>query len=125
MAINFEGTEHMQGISQIGISTLDTRDLPYASSLVQNTIRTQLYCVSKRSKHARLDKKTRKIFTFSQVNWITKQEVVETLAAIFKECNTYPNLEDVTSNPRNVVLVGHGLANELRNMQMLGFRPET
>lgn len=124
VAIDFEGKEQQSGISQIGVSTLDSRDLPSASSLGQSLIKSQLYCVSKPAKFRRLDKKTKTIFTFGEVSWITKEEIVDTLVTIFEECSTYSILEDVLRRPRNVVLVGHGLGQELRNMEMLGFRPE-
>ena len=124
VAIDFEGTENKHGISQIGVSTLDSRDLPRASSLGQSLIKSRLYCVSKRSKFRRLDKKTREIFTFGEVIWITKQEIVDTLVTIFENCNTYSSFKDGMRRPRNVILVGHALDNELRQMEMLGFQPE-
>lgn len=127
VAIDFEGeegSEHKHGISQIGVSTLDTRDLPCASSLGQSLIKSQLYCVSKRPKSRRLDGRTRKIFTFGEVIWIRKPELVDTLVTIFENFNTYSSLGDDLRRPRNVVLVGHALDNELMQMEILGFQPE-
>ena len=82
VAIDFEGTEHKNGTSQIGVSTLESRDSPCVSSLGQSSIKPRLYCVSKRSKFRRLDKRTKDIFTFRKVSWITKQENVDTLVTI-------------------------------------------
>lgn len=45
-ASGFEGKEHKHGISQIGVSTLDTCGLPLASLLGQDLINNHLYCVS-------------------------------------------------------------------------------
>ena len=124
VAIDFEGTEHQYGISQIGVSTLESRDLLCASSLGQSLIKSQLYCVSKPSKFRRLNKTTKKIFTFGEVFWITKQQIVDTLVTIFEKCNTCSSLGDPLRRPRNIILVGHGLDNELRSMRRLGFQPE-
>lgn len=143
VAIDFEGTEHSgHGISQIGVSILDTRGLPCASILGQSVVKTELYCISKRPKNQRLDKKTRKIFTLGEVKWIRKHQAVDTLTTIFQECSSYSILSDDTvnsqiksgrsgsinvslsSDPRDIVLVGHGLNNELKNMQILGFQPQ-
>ncbi|KAL8854512.1 MAG: hypothetical protein Q9221_000783 [Calogaya cf. arnoldii] len=136
LAIDFEGREDFAGVSQIGISILDTRGLPYASLLGQTMIKTQLYCVAKRSKYLRLDKKVKKLFTLEEVGWITRKEMVSTLAIIFQQCNSYSIMErnatlsqfrvahNTSTGPRNIVLVGHGSETELRNMDLLGFRPE-
>ncbi|KAL8915916.1 MAG: hypothetical protein Q9208_008796 [Pyrenodesmia sp. 3 TL-2023] len=138
VAIDFEGDEHKYGVSQIGVSILDTRGFPYASLLGQDLINTRLYCVSRGSKHRRSDKKTRKAFTLGEVSWITREERIGALATIFQECSSYPILEQderlspytpvracASKEARNIVLVGHALGNELKNMEMLGFDPQS
>lgn len=95
------------------------------SKVVNSDIKSQLYGITKKPKTwRRLDKKTRKIFKSGEVNWATKQDIMDTLVTILEKFNTYSILEDDLKRPRNVVLVGHGLDNELRDMEMLGFRPE-
>ena len=136
LAIDFGGRKDAHGVSQFGISILDTRGLPFAPLLGQTLVETQLYCVAKRFKHRRLVKKVKKVFSLGEVKWITREEKVPTLATIFQQCNSYSIME---RNPalsqfrpahvpltasRNIVLVGHGLSKELRNMDLLGFRPE-
>ncbi|KAI4274207.1 MAG: hypothetical protein LQ337_004107 [Flavoplaca oasis] len=137
LAIDFEGREDAHGVSQIGVSILDTRGLPYAALLGQTLIDTQQYCVAKRKEHRRLDKKIKEVFTLGEVHCITREEKLPTLAAIFQQCNSYSILEknaalsqisltgDALTGPRNVVLVGHNLCTELRNMDLIGFRPES
>ncbi|KAL8657204.1 MAG: hypothetical protein Q9226_002144 [Calogaya cf. arnoldii] len=136
LAIDFEGREDFAGVSQIGMSILDTRGLPYASLLGQTLIETQLYCVAKRSKHRRLDKNIKRVFTLGEVSWITREERVSALVTIFQQCNSYSIMErnatlsqfrvahNALTGPRNIVLVGHGLETEMRNMDLLGFRLE-
>ena len=124
VAFELEGTECKHGISQIGVSTPDSRDLPCASSLGQSLIKSQIYCVSTPSKFYRLDMRAREIFTFGEVVWITKKEIIETPITIFKNCNPYSSLGDVLRRSRNVILVGNALDNDLRNMRMLGFQLE-
>ena len=128
VAIDFEGNEHehLPGVNQIGVSTLDTRDLPHASELGQNMIQAKLYCIpkpgSKRRALRRFQEEMSKRFKFSEPEWITREQIQDTLITIFRE----RGLDSCApSEPRNIVLVGHALHNELRNMERLGFRPES
>ena len=111
ITIDFEGSEGFShGINQMGVSILDTRDL--SDVLTRNVIKTRFYGISTPGKSDRLNEQIKKDFTHGEASWITKQEIVSTLTDIFRQCNS-----------RNVVLIDHGLRNELRNMKMLGFRP--
>lgn len=143
VAIDFEGTHVGRGstISQIGVSILDTRGLPYASLLGQQVIRNKLYCISRASKFSRLEEKTKKVYRFGEVKWVLREDVVTTLATIFQDCSRFSILDQYSTLPRvktevnvmgytskskrnrNIVLVGHGLHNELNIMDALGFRP--
>ena len=133
VAIDFEGNEHEHlpgvnqiGVNQIGVSTLDTRDLPHASKLGQKMIQAKLYCIprpdSKRRALRRFKEETSKMFKFSEPEWIAREQIQDTLIAIFRE----RSFDSCTpSEPRNIVLVGHAFHNELTNMEKLGFRPES
>lgn len=86
VAIDFEGHEHPDifGIYQIGVSILDTRDLPYASELGHNLILTKPYRVLKSKKVRRANKETSqkfrrlrkgmsKWFNFGEPEWVTRE----------------------------------------------------
>ena len=75
-------------------------------------IKTRFYGISTPGKFDRLSKQIQRQFTLGEASWITKQEIVSTLTAIFRQCNS-----------RNVVLIGHGLRHKLGNMRKLDFRP--
>lgn len=146
VAIDFEGHEHPDifGIYQISVSILDTRDLPYASELGHSLILTKPYRVLKSKKLRRATKETSqkfrrlrkgmsKWFNFGKPEWVTREQIYCSLITIFQDCSSdsltplcdaSKYLSGLLNGPRNIVLVGHGLGHELRDIEKLGFRPD-
>lgn len=68
-----------------------------------------------------------------EVDWITKEERVGSLTtilcnsrSIFKQderLSRYTPTQAASKEPQNIILVGHGLDNELRNTRTVGFDP--
>ena len=134
LAIDFKGHQHesLPGVKQVGVSTLDTRDLPRASELGHSLIHAKLYCVPKRNSKPRglrrYKEEMSKRFQLSEPEWITRDQIPSTLTTIFRllgrssESSTTSTQPD--EEPRNIVLIGHNLGSVLATMEKLSFRPD-
>ena len=92
--------------SQVGISILDTSDL--TSSPPQDTISTYYFVTGSPSYCATATKR----FLFGETITIHQRDILS-------------NLESLIPRTRNIVLVGHGVASDLRILQLLQFDRHT
>ncbi|KAL9609657.1 MAG: hypothetical protein Q9167_005587 [Letrouitia subvulpina] len=134
LAVDFEGKENVGlGIRQVGLSILDTRDLRNAASLGQYVIQNRHYSFVTSDW-----KKRRPKFAIGTLKTVPQAELAPTLKTIFREIGSFPTLMNtqhstsflehqtvnVGNHPcRRVILVGHGVHNELKDMKLLGFTP--
>ncbi|KAK0337995.1 hypothetical protein LTR91_013068 [Friedmanniomyces endolithicus] len=104
VSLDFEGDIHSRGLTEFGYATLDTRDVIADGP----TIFGHHYALASNHKRG---------FLFGDV---TRIDVPQLGATIREVCH----VTDVDGTDRRVVLVGHGIHNELRNMAAHGVRLE-
>ncbi|KAK0945620.1 hypothetical protein LTR29_002975 [Friedmanniomyces endolithicus] len=104
VSLDFEGDIHSRGLTEFGYATLDTRDVIADGP----TIYGHNYALASNHKRG---------FLFGDV---TRIDVPQLGATIREVCH----VTDVDGMDRRVVLVGHGIHNELRNMAAHGVRLE-
>jgi hypothetical protein len=125
VSIDFEGgstcaREDKQTLTEIGIATLDTRDLNDPAIVSTDTITSQQYYVGERYKSSAiwpqmfLPPMLSPTFLFGKHSNVSLAEGVRILKRLFYLDNEAPE------ETRKVVLVGHGLDRDVKVMKRLG-----